>query len=155
MILFLTSSLSISTEVPCAWAAPPLGSPADATESECNDWTSHSRDMGAVEVGVPAAKDAVDGVGAVCCDEEAAEATDLKEVRRFWAEDLRRIEGRWPSLGDMDMITELKAIAEARSLPHRKGTAPSQQGPRLSAISANKHGVLVPLAPHVNDSYTR
>ena len=77
--------------------------PADASESDCSDWTSHSRDMGAVEVGVATEKAAVEGVDAVW--DWAAAATALKEVRRFWAEDLRRIFGRCicASTGAMDI----------------------------------------------------
>ena len=45
-------------------------------------------------------------------DEGAPEAT-LKPLRRFWADDLRRIAGRWASeMGAMDMMGLNAAMAD-------------------------------------------
>lgn len=113
MIRFWTRSLRYSTDVP--GASNGLCAPAmvDPTVSECKDCASHSRAWGAVVV--VAAKDklvafeANEGVGfkdwgAAEPDEEV----DLKEERRFWAEDLRRIVGR---CGCGSLTNMLKAVA--------------------------------------------
>lgn len=70
--------------------------------SECKDCASHSRAWGEVIVDdVAVAKDKLvafemtEGVGFKDWGvEEPDEEGDLKEERRFWADDLRRIEGR-------------------------------------------------------------
>lgn len=116
MILFLTISLRISTEVPDAPCAPfgRRGTDVpeeDATESDCSDCTSHSLEsepfgtVGVVTYGKPLAEDTV-----------FAFAAGLKEERRFCAEDFLRMDGRCMSMdavGAMD-ITLLKAAAICR-----------------------------------------
>lgn len=62
--------------------------------------------MGAAEVGVGMeGTDEMVVVWTDCAD------TDLNDVNRFCAEDLRRIEGRWVSRGAMDILTEVKDIS--------------------------------------------
>lgn len=115
MILFCTRSLKYSTDVP--W--PRGGLPAPPSEvvpewvSECNDCTSHSLLMSKgvpVMVGVvvpvaAAAKERLVRLGIVPVDTGLGtgvvepEALDLKELRRFCADDFLRMAGRgWLSV---------------------------------------------------------
>lgn len=112
MILFWTRSLRYSTDVP--WPSGGLCAPAklDPTLSECIDWASQSRTVGAVVVGVAAdANERVaeswtgarfNGGGTGEGEEEGGAV--LKAERRFCAEDLRRIAGRCGSWGKCDII---------------------------------------------------
>ena len=101
MIRFWTRSLRYSTDVPGV-SDDGLCAPAmlDPTVSECKDCASHSRAWGVtvgdvVEYGKLVALEAKEAVGfkdwgVIEPDEEV----DLKDERKFWAEDLRRIAGR-------------------------------------------------------------
>lgn len=87
MILFFTTSLRISTVVPCPACGPPFTigiDPEDeAMESACNDCTSHSLERGTVDVGVGA-----EAYGSPVAEETVPvwltlTALGLKEERRF------------------------------------------------------------------------
>ena len=122
MILFFTSSLSTSTEVP--WGRLPFvcnDAPADGpTPSLWRDCTSQSRGIVAV-VGVGSAtaygRPVEEETDPTLKEEGGAPplagfAEDLKLVRRFCADDLRRMAGRWASeMGAMDItgLNPLKA----------------------------------------------
>ena len=93
MILFFTSSLSISTDVPCAVAEPPFVRVVDATDSDCSDCTSASRDIEPAPVGVGIADTKWRPVAEDTVLVWVAEL-GLKDVRRFCADDFRRILGR-------------------------------------------------------------
>ena len=113
MIRFFTNSLSISTDVPCAnepfvAVEAPEGAAAGSDVPDC---TSQSRGgmVAVVGVGNAAYGRPAEAATVPIGKEEggapplAVFALDLKLVRRFWADDLRRIAGRWASMGAMDM----------------------------------------------------
>lgn len=119
MILFLTSSLRTSTDVP-GGRLPFVCSDVPAEEltpSLWRDCTSHSRDIVAV-VGV-GTDDGYGRLGGAAGKEDggappplAAFGLDLKLASRFCADDLRRMAGRGGSeMGAMDItgLNPLKA----------------------------------------------
>lgn len=128
MIRFLTSSRNISTDVPWGRAGVPFvaeDAPAeDETDSDCWDWTSQSRGI-VVAVGVGADanwRPVEEETLPTWVDDELL---DLKEERRFWAEDLRRMLGRLPAvsgctgMGAAMGMTGLQLKAAAILLGHR------------------------------------
>lgn len=123
MILFFTSSLNISTDVPCTRGFPFAPPAAAAIPSLWSDCTSHSRLMVAV-VGVVTdeyGRPAVFGIALTGKDEGGGPpplppVLDLKPERRFWADDLRRIAGRGASMGAMDMAVLTGAGASVRGV---------------------------------------
>ena len=102
MIRFWTRSLRYSTDVPGVTDDDGLCAPAmlDPTVSECKDCASHSRAWevtvgDVVEKGKLEALEAKEAVGFKDWGViEPEEEEVLKEERKFWAEDLRRIAGR-------------------------------------------------------------
>lgn len=116
---FCTKSLRYSTDVPGPSAglpAPPKLEPG--TVSECNDWASHSRASGVVTVGVlalpaaakerPVADDTVPVPMFMGAGTDGFVVLDLKEERRFCAEDFLRIVGRGWSTVKWDILCDLK-----------------------------------------------